>query len=121
MMAKIASLFGTEADATQALDTLAEAGFSDTNLKVISSVGEAATDTGTRAALAPQVGAGVYAQAAVPRNFAADWDLSAEEAEFFIRGVRNGGVLVLLDVQEERVGTVRRILQDGNGRTSQQV
>jgi hypothetical protein len=123
-MTTIASLFESQAEATKALDALAAADIDDVDIRVIESEDEASQgpSSGTIPALNPAQGpVGAAAPAAGWQGLIMGSDLEEEEADFFIEGVRDGGVLVLVeDVDEEQEETVTQILRDNGGRTYEQ-
>lgn len=112
-MAKVASLFGTPGEATRAMDALASSEFEDVEVRVF----EPRLDDGAPGAM---VATDVMSTQSIVTPFADD-DLDAlgtEERDFFIRGVRNGGTLVLAEVDDERADALRAFFTRLDGRTA---
>jgi hypothetical protein len=119
-MARIAVLFGSEANATHALDALAQAGYDNDNNRVFYGPTETLINPGAIMAATPHTVGGPHGQAVVPLDLGGEWDLAEDEVEFFSRAVSNGGVLALLDVDNTDAGAVHQILRQHNGRVSTQ-
>jgi hypothetical protein len=120
-MAKIASLFGSQEEATAALERLAQFDFyHELETDVIDTFAaqsdmELATVT---AVMAPETHQMIAP--AIPYWPVAGLDVDEEEAEFFERGLRNGGVLVVVSGDDKYARPVRQLLNEAGGRTSRQ-
>ena len=120
-MAKIASLFGSQEDATAALERLAQFDFyHELETDVIDTFAggsdmEPATVTAVVAPETHQVMA-----PAIPYWPVEGLDVDEEAAEFFQRGLRNGGVLVIVTGDDEYARPVRQLLSEAGGRTARQ-
>lgn len=124
-MTVIASLFESQAEATRALDALAAADIGDVDTRVIESEEEASQgpSSGTIPALDPAAPgpAGAAAPVAGWQSLIMGSDLEEDEADFFIQGVRDGGVLVLVrEADEEHEETIEQILRENGGRAYEQ-
>lgn len=116
MMATVASLFGSQAEATEALDALADTEFADVDTRVFEEVGPnpAEPDVGAIPHLASSRLSGAL-DPGVGEWFA---DLDDETAEFFTQQVRSGGVLLMARVEDERADALESFLQEHGGRTA---
>lgn len=116
-MATVASLFGSQAEATEALDELAETEFADVETRVFEEVGPNPTEPDVGAI--PHLGSGRLSGALDPG--VGEWfsDLDDKEAEFFTQRVRSGGVLVMAKVEDERAGALETFLREHGGRTTE--
>ncbi len=110
-MTKLIGLFADEMKAEEAINALAAAGMDDVEFETISRRAEA---NDTAVAAAPTLGADRGA-AVVPvvGNLFSSWSLDTEEEEYFRRNVQNGGVLVVVDVDDDdNLPHVRTILEE---------
>jgi hypothetical protein len=110
-MTKLIGLFADEMKAEEAINALATAGMDDVEFETISRAAEASD---TAVAAAPTLGADRGA-AVVPvaSNLFSSWSLDTEEEEYFRRNVQNGGVLVVVDVDDDdNLPHVRTILEE---------
>ncbi|MCC6605019.1 MAG: hypothetical protein IT327_17560 [Anaerolineae bacterium] len=110
-MTKLIGLFADEMKAEEAINALTTAGMDDIEFETISRAAEASD---TAVAAAPTLGADRGA-AVVPvaGNLFSSWSLDTEEAEYFRRNVQNGGVLVVVDVDDDdNLPRVRTILEE---------
>ena len=110
-MTKLIGLFADEMKAEEAINALAAAGMDDVEFETISRRAEA---NDTAVAAAPTLGADRGA-AVVPvaGNLFSSWSLNTEEEEYFRRNVQNGGVLVVVDVDDDdNLPHVRTILEE---------
>lgn len=110
-MTKLIGLFADEMKAEEAINALTTAGMDDVEFETISR-GVDVNDTAVAAA--PTLGADRGA-AVVPvaGNLFSSWSLDTEEAEYFRRNVQNGGVLVVVDVEDDdKLPRVRSILEE---------
>lgn len=120
-MATIASLFGSQEDATAALEQLTQFEFyNELETEVIDTFA-AGSDTapGTVGAVVAPETHQVMAPA-IPYWPVEGLNLDTAEAEFFEQGLRGGGVLVLVTGDDQYVRPVRRLLNEAGGRTSRQ-
>jgi hypothetical protein len=106
-MATVASLFGDQLEATKALDALVDSPFAEVPVRVYE----------------PELDADVERETAA--NFVDTAfsdpefdDLGTEEREFFARGFRSGGTLVVAAVDDDQAAALRQFLADFGGRTS---
>jgi hypothetical protein len=120
-MAKFAALYGSQSDADAALEYLSRLPFyKELETEVIDNT--PATDA--PAVVVPIVqNSGSYMTnmpGVAPIAIAGtDWD--EEDRRFFSDGVRNGGVLVVVEVNgDEKVNEVRRLLRETGGRTARE-
>ena len=117
-MATVASLFGSQAEATAAMDALAKSEFSDVETRIFEEAGPNPAE--------PDVGAvphmGSARLSAVLDPGVGEWfdDLGDETAEFFIQRVRSGGTLLMARVEEERAAALEAFLQEQGGRTAEE-
>ena len=114
-MATVASLSGSQAEATHALDALVHSPFADVETRVLEPPAGA---PGTPDALGTVGLVGNNRRLAVLFPDVIDWDLDEETEEFFARGLQNGGVLVVADVDDEQAGALAAFLQAHGGRTA---
>jgi len=115
-MVRIISLFGSQAEATRAVEALHASDFESIEIEVIENSRELDYgDTGI-VAPAPNASTGVAGAVAIPDPLQ-DLDLDDEEAAWFAQGVRGGGVVISAEVDEDDAGTVAQILRDHGGRT----
>lgn len=109
-MTTVIGLFADEMKAEEAINALSTADMDDIEFETISRWAEGA-DT---AAAAPTLGSDRGA-AVVPvvGNMFSSWSLDTEEEEYFRRNVQNGGVLVVVDVDDDdKLPRVRSILEE---------
>jgi hypothetical protein len=118
-MATVASLFGSQAEATEALDALADSEFEEVETRVYQGdlsdeVGEV-QPTGVPSGSTPVTEASP--QAAMDSRLT---DLNNEElSDFFVEAVEQGqGVLVVAHVDDERAGGLAAFFEEHGGRTA---
>lgn len=116
-MAKVISLFESQAEATSALDVLYGGDYGNIEIEVIENGGE--TDFGATGVVVPAINSstGVAGAVGIPDrlddvDFAGD-----EEAAWFAEGVRGGGVLVVAEVDDEDASAAEEVLRNHGGRT----
>ncbi len=110
-MTKLIGLFADEMKAEEAINALTTAGMDDIEFETISRWAEG---NDTAVAAAPTLGTDRGA-AVVPvaGNLFSSWSLDSEEEEYFRRNVQNGGVLVVVDVDDDdKLPRVRTILEE---------
>jgi hypothetical protein len=120
-MAKIASLFGSQEDATAALERLAQFDFYhelETDVIDTFASGSDMEPTTVAAIVAPETHQ--MMAPAIPYWPVGGLDVDEQTAEFFERGLRNGGVLVIVEGDDDYAGPVRRLLREAGGRTTRQ-
>lgn len=117
-MATVASLFGSQAEVTEALDALAETEFADVETRVFEEVGPNPTEPDVAAV--PYLSSGRLS-GALDAGLT-EWfdDLGDKEAEFLTQRVRSGGVLVMAKVEDERAGALETFLREFGGRTAEE-
>ena len=101
-MAKIASLFGSQEDATAALERLAQFDFYhelETDVIDTFAAGSDMKPATVTAVVTPETHQ--LMAPAIPYWPVEGLGLDTEEAEFFERGLRNGGVLVVVSGDDE--------------------
>ena len=111
-MTSIVGLFTDEQKAEKAIENLGAAeALADVEFKTISKWEREAE---TKVALVAGLGSGTtLAGVPVAATSAPSWGLDDEETEYFKRTVQRGGVLVVVDVNDDdQVPQVRRILQE---------
>lgn len=117
MTTKIASLFDSQKEASQATEALSEHKLGDVDIRVIDASSADTTETvatsGAFVGVAGAEGRGVPALAAT----APELSMSDEEQDFFVRGLRDGGVVVVVELPDEHADTATRLLRDYGGRT----
>lgn len=116
---KITALFSDQKEATEAVDALNAAEVETDDMQVIESL-----DQKTRVNQPAKMPA---TQASNPQPMPAYLSpidiedrlgLPKSEAEFFVRGVENGGVLVMVEASSEHAKQAKSILQEHGGRTT---
>lgn len=118
-MATVASLFGSDAEATEALDALADSQFAEVDTHVYR--GDVADDVGeVQPAGVPSGSIPVTEaspQAALDSRLT---DLDNEElSDFFVEAVEQGrGVLVVADVDDDDAEALTAFFKEQGGRTS---
>ena len=118
-MATVASLFGSQAEATKALDALADSEFDDLETRVYE--GDVADDVGevqpAGAAAGPTPLAEASPQAVLDSRLT---DLDNERlSDFFVEAVEQGrGVLVVADVDDDHADALAAFFRDHGGRTA---
>lgn len=118
-MTKIVSLFGSQAEATTAVERLAMLDFYDElETEVIDSfaAGSNVETTTVVAVVAPETHQ-VMAPA-MPYWPVTGLDLDEETSAFFERGLSNGGVLVIIEGDDQYAGSIRQLLREAGGRTT---
>lgn len=111
-MATVASLFGTQLEATRALDALASSPFAGVETRVY----EPELDEGVDVPAA----ATVLGDLVVPFADTEVGDLGEEEREFFARGYRDGGTVVVATVDDDQAAELERFFARHGGRTSKE-
>lgn len=111
-MATVTSLFGTQLEATRALDALASSPFAGVDTRVYEpehddNVGVPAAGTLLGELVAP------FADAELD-------DIGEEEREFFIRGYRDGGTVVVATVDDDQARELEQFFAHHGGRTSKE-
>lgn len=118
-MATVASLFGSDAEATEALDALANSPFEDVETRVYQ--GDVADDVGEVHPAGVPAGSTPVGeaspQAAIDNRLT---DLDNEElSDFFVEAVEQGrGVLVVADVDDDQAEALAAFFQEQGGRTA---
>lgn len=117
-MAKLKSLFESQAESTQALDALYAGDYGDVDTEVYESPQESIADDTVVAATPHDTYATHPAGAiAIPADLD-DVEFEDEaEAIWFTRRLRNGAVLVVAEVDDEHAETVAQLFRDYGGRT----
>lgn len=115
-MSKVIALFESQAEATRALDALHAGDYKDIETEVIEDARDMDYGTIGVAAPAPNASTGVAGVVAIPDPLQ-DIGLDDEEVAWFAQGIRGGGVLVVVEVDDEDAQSVERILRDHGGRT----
>ena len=113
-MMTVASLFGSQAEATEALDALAESQFEDVDVRVYEEDVDA-----DQVDLAPAAHptAGGAAIVSAPLSGLQDEAIS----EYFVEAVESGqGVLVLAEVEEERAADLEAFFREQGGQTAEE-
>jgi hypothetical protein len=117
-MVTLFSLFDSELEATNVIDALAATDFGDQVETEIITGGRAIIGGSIVAPAAdPQFQSAVPGPVVLPFGVGENTGLDDEEAAFFAQGVKSGGVLLKVDVDDEQADVVRRILREHNGRT----
>ncbi len=112
-MTKVIGLFDGEQKAEEAINALTAADLDDIEFETISHWHHEA-NVGVRAAPAVNAPSGP-AGMGVPVGPISTWNIEDEETEYFRRAVQNGGVLIVVDVDdEEQVSQVKQILHEGS-------
>lgn len=119
-MTKLFSLFGTQKELTEAIDALVQE-FDDVETKVIESEEEAKESGPKFAAPTSYPGTGGAPVVGTAQSKIAELAMSDEEAQFYTRGVKKGGKLLIVEMDEDEADDVRRLLREQNGRTPKQV
>jgi hypothetical protein len=111
-MATVASLFADQAEATRALDAIADSPFAEVETRVI----EPALDdtSGVDATLGGQVLQEIIAPFADTELT----DLDDEARQWYAQGLRSGGTLVVAKVENERAAELEQFFARFGGRTS---
>ena len=111
-MTSVVGLFEDETKAEKAIESLGAAeALKDVEFKTISRCEQ---EQKTKVAIVAGLGSGTtLAGVPVAATLAPSWGLDGEETEYFKRTVQRGGVLVVVDVNDDdQVPQVRRILQE---------
>lgn len=113
-MITVASLFGSQTEATEALDALANSEFEDVDVRVyeedVGEEGAGATPVGLPAAASSGI-------ATVPVSGLSEEGLS----QYFVQAVEMGqGVLVVADVEEERAADLEAFFREQGGQTAEE-
>jgi hypothetical protein len=123
-MTKVVGLFGSAQDAEKLLERLQETRFEDVEVQVIERAGEGGgVAGGVFVAPAPASPSATGANVPVPLPVNFDEGLAgatadASERDFFIDGVRGGGVLVVTESNDELAPEIRQMMEEHNGRVS---
>lgn len=116
-MSTFVVLFGDQESATKALDQLYDAEYDD----LVINVAEGRTDTIAAAephevvvgAVAPNLQQGAVV-ASVP-SLLSDFDLDEETAQFFANGMRSGGTVATIEVDDDDAAAVKAVLDRHGG------
>lgn len=114
-MTKLFSLFSSEAEVTQAVDALTKQ-VPEVETEVIYSESEAQRTQMPMASGSPLPGATGTPIVNVVHDRIKELAMNDNEAEFYVRGLKNGGALLIVETDEEQVDAARRILRSENGR-----
>lgn len=110
-MTKLIGLFKDQQKAENAIEQLAAAEMENIEFETISQW-EQKRELGAEVVTGLNAGSGASA-VPVAARFPASWNLNDEEQLFFKRAVQNGGVLIVVDVNDEdNESRVRSILQE---------
>jgi hypothetical protein len=112
-MATVASLFGTQLEATRAMDALAKSPFADVETHVY----EPENDNTDIAV--PGAGT-VLGDLVVPFADSEIGDLGEEERAWFAEGLRGGGTVVVATVDDEQAAELEQFFASHGGRTSRE-
>lgn len=119
-MATIISLFESEAESTKALDALYQREFGDVEIDVIEHQAEVIEEGSAVVPTAPNAATDASGLVDMPSRLV-DIDFKdEEEAEFFTSSIRNRGVLVVADVDDEHADEVEELFRSYGGRTSEE-
>lgn len=113
-MTTVASLFESQQEATAALDALAQSEFADIPTEVYENGGEADEDTDVGAVPDP----GTSRVLAAPYDVDLIYGLDQEARSYFLRKAQQGAVLVLADVEKERVDDLKAFFEEHGGQTA---
>lgn len=126
-VSQIVSLFTSQQDAAEALETLHRKQPSGVEVRVlegpVTKDGDASVGREREPFMTPAPGSEPAKTSPVAREWVEDEDaftelgLSEEEAAFFQRGMQSGGVIVVVNTDEDKSDAVYRILDEKNGRT----
>ncbi len=118
-MAVVAGFFDSEDAATRAMDALLQSpGFKDVDTQVISSLSDTTNQRFPIAFPFFTGGAGGAAGGAIPATGASFFDqLDDDEAAFFNQALSKGGVLALVNVDDDKADQVQTILMRNGART----
>ncbi len=115
-MAKVLGLFGSQADATDALDALTAANFGEVRTKVF---GWGASDASPVAVAALPVN-----QATMPPGIIVyeayrelDFDLDEEEEAYVTRQINDGAIIVVVETDDGHTAPVQELLEAHDART----
>lgn len=110
-MATVASLFGDQADADEAMRALADSPFADVEVRVIEpemdDVNESLPGAGN-----------VLGEFVMPFSDSEYDDIGAEERAWFTQALRGGGTVVFAKVDDDRAAELERFFASYGGRTS---
>ena len=116
-MTTIIALFESEAESTKALDILYQQGI-EAEIDVIQHEAEVIEEGSAVVPTAPNAATNASGLVDMPSRVV-DIDFKDEaEAEFFMRGVRNRGVVIVADVDDEHANAVEALFEEYGGRTS---
>jgi hypothetical protein len=110
-MTKLVGLFKDQEKAEDAINALSAADLDDVEFKTIM---QWDAEQEKQVKVAPVLNTG-YGPSGIPvaATLASSWNLDDEEAEYFKRTVQHGGVLIVVDVDDEdRVSQVSHILEE---------
>ncbi|HSM54854.1 MAG TPA: hypothetical protein VK879_01765 [Candidatus Sulfomarinibacteraceae bacterium] len=113
-MTTVASLFESQQEATAALDALAQSEFADIPTEVYENGGEADEDADVGAVPEP----GTSRVLAAPYDVDLIYGLDQEARSYFLRKAQQGAVLVLADVEKERVDDLQAFFEAHGGQTA---
>ena len=112
-MAVVAGLFDSQAEASAALDALAETEFEDVTTEVYE---QAPDPDDSNVAAVPDLGTSRI----LATPYAPDFldELDEAERRFFVQAVRNGATLVVAEVDDEQAGALAAFFRERGGRTT---
>lgn len=118
-MRKVVSLFSSQAEAEKAIDALNTKSWDELETNVVESAEDEVVVTPAPAATTAGNLQGVPTAMPFDLGSEPDLNLNMEEAEFFRRGIKKGGVLVIANVDESHAETAVRLMQENGGQTAQ--
>lgn len=118
-MKKVISLFSSQAEAEEAIDALNKKSWDELETNVVESTEDDVVVTPAPAATTAGNLQGVPTAMPFDLDSAPGLDLNMEEAEFFRRGLKKGGVLVIANVDESHAETTIQLMQENGGQTAQ--
>ncbi len=114
-MQQIVGLFSDQKKAEKAVDALATASLSESDIRTIDEWSDE-LDTEFDVAVAPNPDAGMIGMASPASPATPPLKLSNEQAQFFKRSLMNGGVLVIVEVAGDATSSrAKAILEDHGG------
>jgi hypothetical protein len=123
-MTKVVGLFGSAQDSEKFLERLQDTQFRDVDIQIIERTAAGTGVTGTAFTVpgpASPAAADTGVPAALPVGFEqglAGVTNEAGERDFFIDGVRGGGVLIVAESSDEVAPQIRQMMEEHNGRVS---
>lgn len=125
-MATVAALFGSQAEATKALDALVETQFEDVETTVYEpsqlagEAGDAISGLETSAADTLRGAVVTSAAGEIAEGLIGDLD-DEEVSDYFVREVKErGAILVVANVDDERAGALEQFFQEQGGQTAEE-